>query len=223
MIEVFEVNDMVKWFLLFLSMVHQAQTARLDDMAVNQAQQFDSPDTAVSVDSHQHIVAGSDFVKYRYIRVEGGVNGQPGTFTSAQVAGDTLTLSFGYDGTVSNQFVIVAWRESDVGTIWNTPLDFAEFDALQLDVGLVTQPVRLTLSLRDKVNMNQQSVQMEIDQFGLYRFEFDDFDQIDFSQIDLIGIQFFRGTGSNSATAMNINSIELINDDVVFANGFEAQ
>lgn len=192
------------FILLLVSGVVSA--GKLDDCADNQATLTDSPNTANSLTSWQTLTVADGLAGFRRLFVNGGLNGDPGNVTSVGVASRALTLGFGHEPGLSDQVAIVAWSDQDISPIWAGSLDLSAFDAMVLDMGLVTQSVVVVLTLKEKASTNSHD-EFIIDNFGQKVFALADFDTIDRSQVDIINLRVGSAQSATGDGIANFNSV----------------
>jgi hypothetical protein len=92
---------------------------------------------------------------------------------------------------------------------------------MEFDVALLSSPVVITMYLRDKNNTTVQSIEQTLSSIGNSQFNFNDFDEIDFSRIDRVGWEFTRPSNSQSAVRVIMQEVRLVGDDLIFSDGFE--
>jgi hypothetical protein len=100
-------------------------------------------------------------------------------------------------------------------------LDVSAYDALVLDMGLVTQPINVALSVRDKGTTVQETQVITIDTFGLHVFDLLALQNIDLSNLDLITMRIVRAPAATDDIVANFNEIYFFSSDVIFASAFE--
>jgi hypothetical protein len=137
------------------------------------------------------------------------------------VAGGGLTFAFSHETGLVGQIGIVNWSDRDSTTIWQGALDLSSFDALVLDMGLVTQPVRMTLFLREKNTATSHEESFIVDQFGLHVFDLLEFDHLDLSQLDILSLRLNPHTTVNNDGLATINGVFLFEDEVIFSDDFD--
>lgn len=193
----------------------------LDDFVDQQATLTDAPDTADSFTSWQALTVPDGLAAFRRLFVNGGLNGDPSNTTSVGVAGGAMSFGFGHQSGISDQVAIVSWSDRDSSVIWSGSLDLSGFDALVMDLGLVTQPVNVVFSLREKTSAVTQISNQVIDGFGLYVFNLTEFDMIDLSQIDLINLRITPAQTVNGDGLANFNAVYFFEDEFIFIDGFD--
>ena len=193
----------------------------LDDFADNQSTLMDAPDTADSFTSWQTLTVPDGLADYRRLFVNGGLNGDPSSLTSVGVAGGVLTFSFAYEAGLSDQTAIMSWSDRDTSVIWSGSLDLSAFDALVLELGLVTQPINVVFSLREKTSAMTHIESQVIDSFGLYIFDLTEFDTIDRSQIDIINLRIGPAQSASGDGLANFNTVYFFEDELIFNDDFE--
>lgn len=208
------------WKLLLLLPV-MAHGVTLDDFSASQTIITDPSDTPSDVRSWQALGAGSELAMFRNLYVSGGSGGQAGDVTSAAVAGGVLTIGIPYDAGLNGQLVSIGWGDSDLIALWGGEVDISAYDFLSFEVGLITQPFSVVLTLRDAEFVQSQSMFFTVDQFGQYQFDLFEFDEINLSRVDSMQMRFNLTQDANADGAMNINHVELVVSDVIFAADFE--
>ncbi|WP_223789215.1 hypothetical protein [Marinicella meishanensis] len=198
-----------------------ASTAQeMDDFGDDQALLIEQSGVSGSVESWTALNVPGGVADFRRLNVDGGVSSGPAVDTSAAVAGGTLSVAFEIDGMVTNQSVSVHWSDHDDFTFWLGSFDASAYEALVLDMGLVTNPISVTLTLRDKTSGTQETQNTVIDTFGIHVFDLAAF-QIDRSNLNLMGMRITRGSGITEDILANFNAIYFFDDDVIFASDFE--
>ncbi len=208
------------WKLLLLLPV-MAHGVTLDDFSANQTIITDPSDTPSDIRTWQALGAGSELAMFRSLYVSGGMGGQAGDVTSAAVAGGVLTIGIPYDAGLNGQLVSISWGDSDLIALWGGEVDISAYDFVSFEVGLITQPFFVTLTLRDAEFVQSQSMAFMVDQFGRYEFDLFEFDEVNLSRVDSMQMRFNLTQDANADGAININDVELVVSDLIFAADFE--
>ena len=207
--------------LLLVLMPGLVTAGDLDDFVDHQATLTDTPDTADSFTSWQTLTVPDGLAGFRRLFVNGGLNGDSSNSTSIGVAGGALTFGFGHEPGLSDQAAIVSWSDRDSSVIWSGSLDLSGFDALVMDMGLVTQPVNVVLSLREKTSAVTQISHQVIGEFGLYVFNLTEFDMINLGEVDIINLRITPAQSASADGLANFNAVYFFEDEIIFNHDFE--
>ena len=193
----------------------------LDDFEIMQAQLIDLPDTGNAPAAWADIDAGSEIAPRRQIYVDGGFNGNANTQSSIIVNSGELIVNIGHDALVTGQIAIMHWSDRTISTVWGNPVDLSSVEKLVLEVSSVSGIATASFSLRDQTNFENETLTVFINAPGTYEFDFEDFDDIDFSVVDIMNVRFGRAAGSGTPMNINVTRMDLVGADEVFSNGFE--